>query len=49
MNANLKEMREVIKSGQAEIRSIINAWIADMKMDRNERTVCQVTTAVSGE
>jgi hypothetical protein len=33
-NVNLKEMRNEIKSGQAEIRSIVNAWIADMKKDR---------------
>jgi DNA invertase Pin-like site-specific DNA recombinase len=30
---NLKEMREEIQSGQVELRSIINAWIADMKND----------------
>jgi hypothetical protein len=33
MNTNLKQTREEIKSGQAEMRSIVNAWIADMKKD----------------
>jgi hypothetical protein len=33
-NENLKEMREEIKSGQAKMRSIVNAWIADLKKDR---------------
>jgi hypothetical protein len=33
---NLKEMREEIKSGQAKMRSILNAWTADMKKDRKE-------------
>jgi hypothetical protein len=40
MNAHL---REEIKSGQAEMRSIVNAWIADMKTDRREAVSCQVT------
>jgi hypothetical protein len=38
-------MREEIKSGQAEMRSTVNAfqektdaWIANMKNDRKERT-----------
>jgi hypothetical protein len=30
-NANLKEMRDEMKSGQAEIRSTVNAWITDMR------------------
>jgi hypothetical protein len=36
------EMREEIKSGQAEIRSVVNAWIADMK-NWKETMSCQVT------
>jgi hypothetical protein len=44
MNANLKEMSKEIKSEQAEMRSIVNAWIADMKDDRKETMSCQVTT-----
>jgi hypothetical protein len=44
-NAKLKEMGEEIKSGQAEMRSIVNAWIADMMKDRKETMSCQVTTA----
>jgi hypothetical protein len=42
-NTNLKEMREVIKSGQAEMRSILKAWIADMKKDQKETVSCQIT------
>jgi hypothetical protein len=42
-NANLKEMREEIKSGQAGIRSIVNAWIANTKKDQKEIMPCQVT------
>jgi hypothetical protein len=41
MNANL---REEIQSGQVEMRSIVNACIADMKDDRRETVSCQVTT-----
>jgi hypothetical protein len=51
MNANrkadredLKEMREEIKSGQVEIRCIVNAWIVEMKKDRKETMSCQATT-----
>jgi hypothetical protein len=33
LNINLKEMREEIKYGQMEIRSIINARVADMMDD----------------
>jgi hypothetical protein len=42
--ANLKDMREEIKSGQAEMRFIVNVWIADMKKDRKETMSCHVTT-----
>jgi hypothetical protein len=45
MNVMLMEMREEIKSGQAEMRSMVNAWIADMKKDRKETMSCQVITA----
>jgi hypothetical protein len=41
MNVNLKEMREEIKSGQVEMRSIVNAWIADMKDDQRETMPCK--------
>jgi hypothetical protein len=44
MNVNLKEMREEIKTGQAEMRSIVNAWIANMRDDQKETMSCQVTT-----
>jgi hypothetical protein len=33
MNANLKDMKEEIRSAQAEMRSIVNAWIADVMKD----------------
>jgi hypothetical protein len=42
-NANLKEIREVVKSGQAELRSVVNAWIVDMKKDRERTMSCRVT------
>jgi hypothetical protein len=45
MNENLKEMREETKSGQVEMKSILNAWTADMKKDRKDTMSCQVTTA----
>jgi hypothetical protein len=41
MNASL---REEILSGQAEMRSIVNACIADVKDDLRETMSCQVTT-----
>jgi hypothetical protein len=44
MNANLKEMSEEIKSGQVEIRSIVNACIANMRDDRKETMSCLVMT-----
>jgi hypothetical protein len=43
-SANIKEMREEIKFGQAEMQSIVNAWIANMRVDRKETVSCQVTT-----
>jgi hypothetical protein len=43
-DVKLKEMSEEIKSGEAEIRSIVNAWIANMRVDRKETVSCQVTT-----
>jgi hypothetical protein len=36
-------LREEIHSGPAEMRSMVNAWIADMKDDRRETMSCQVT------
>jgi hypothetical protein len=44
MNTNLKEMREEIKSGQANMRSIVNAWIANIKKDKKDTMFCQVKT-----
>jgi hypothetical protein len=51
MDIDLKETREEIKSGQAEMKSIVNAFqekmdasIANRKEDRKETMSCQVTT-----
>jgi hypothetical protein len=44
MNVNLKEMREEIKSDQAEMRSIVNVWIANMRDDRKKTMSSHVTT-----
>jgi hypothetical protein len=44
MNLNLKEMRDEIKSGEAGMRSMVNAWIANLREDRKETMSCQVTT-----
>jgi hypothetical protein len=33
---NLREIRDGIKTGQEEIRSIVDAWIADMKRWREQ-------------
>jgi hypothetical protein len=41
MNASL---REKIQSGQAEMRSIVGAWIADMKDGRKETMSCKEVT-----
>jgi hypothetical protein len=41
----LEEMSEEIKSGQVEMRSIVNAWIADMEKDQKETMSCQVMMA----
>jgi hypothetical protein len=38
-------MRDEMKSGQAEIRSTVNAWITDMRDGWKETVSCQVTTA----
>jgi hypothetical protein len=35
-DVNLKEMRKEIKSGQAGLRSMLNAWLTDIKNDRKE-------------
>jgi hypothetical protein len=42
-NVKLKQMREEIKCGQVEMRSVVNAWIVNMKKDRKETVSCQVT------
>jgi hypothetical protein len=37
----LARMREDIKSGQAEMRSILDAWLTNLKDGRKETTACQ--------
>jgi hypothetical protein len=41
MVAFTKSMREDIKSGQEEIRCIVDAWMTDVNDDRKETTACQ--------
>jgi hypothetical protein len=43
MQIYVNEMSEEIKSGQEEMSSTVNAWIAKMKKDRKETVSCQVT------
>jgi hypothetical protein len=43
-DVNINEIGEEIKSGQAEMKSIGNAWIADMKDGRKETMACQGKT-----
>jgi hypothetical protein len=38
---NLREIRKEIQYGKAEMRSIVNSWIADMENDLKETTTCQ--------
>jgi hypothetical protein len=54
MDVNLKEMREEVKSGQAEMKFTVNAFqekmdasIANRKGDREETTACQVAMETS--
>jgi hypothetical protein len=46
MNANLKETKDSIRSGQVEMRSIVNAWTEDMKNDRRETMFWRVRTYI---
>jgi hypothetical protein len=39
----LARMRD-IKSGQAEMKSILDAWLTDLKVGRKEATACQEAT-----
>jgi hypothetical protein len=41
---NLKDLKEDIKSSQADVRSILNAWITDIKDARKRTTACQEVT-----
>jgi hypothetical protein len=40
----MAKMQEDIKSGQAEMRSILDAWLTDLKDGRKETTACQEAT-----
>jgi hypothetical protein len=44
MDLKLKETSKEIKSGEAQMRAIVNAWIADMMENRKERTAFQEAT-----
>jgi hypothetical protein len=44
INANLNELQEDIKYGQAEMRSISDAWMTDLKDGRKKKTACQEAT-----
>jgi hypothetical protein len=44
MDANTKSMREDIKSSQAEMRSIVDAWITDIKDSQKKTITCQDVT-----
>jgi hypothetical protein len=41
---DLKEMREEIKSDQAEMRSTLDEWLTDLKDGRKETTACNEAT-----
>jgi hypothetical protein len=43
---NLNDMRDDIKSGQAEIRSTLDEWLMDMKDGRKETITCQEATEI---
>jgi hypothetical protein len=47
--ANLKEMREEIKSGQTEMRSLVNAWRANMRDYRRDNVLPGNDGGVSGQ
>jgi hypothetical protein len=49
MDANVKSMREDIRCGQAEMRSILDAWITDIKDARIKTTACQEVTGANPE
>jgi hypothetical protein len=44
LDTNLKEMREEIKSGQAEIRCTLDEWLMNLKDGRKETTACNEVT-----
>jgi hypothetical protein len=48
-DANLKDLREDIKSSQAEMRAILDAWITDIKDTRKKTTACQDVTGPNPE
>jgi seryl-tRNA synthetase len=45
----MKAMREEIKSDEAEMRSIVNAWMADIKDARKKTTACHEETEANAE
>jgi hypothetical protein len=49
MNVNLNKIREEIKSGQTDTRSIVDAWITDMKNGRKQMIACHKATKADTE
>jgi hypothetical protein len=49
MDAKLKDLKEDIKSSQAEMRYIVDTWITDIKDARKKTTACQKVTGVNSE
>jgi hypothetical protein len=44
MDTNLNEIREGIKSVQAELRYTLDEWLMDLKNGRKETTACHKET-----
>jgi hypothetical protein len=49
MEANTKAMREVIRSSQAEMRSIVDVWMTDIKDGRKKTITCHEVTEADTE
>jgi hypothetical protein len=49
VDANLKDLKEDITSRQAEMRSIVNAWITDITDARKKLIGCQEVTGANSE
>jgi hypothetical protein len=49
IDAKLKDLKEDTKSSQAEMRSILDAWITDIKDAQKKTTACQEMTGANPE